>query len=66
MAAAVELGTEFEIELEEADERLKGLGFLGVSQNRGVPFLRLPIIRIVVFGVHIGVPLFRETTKWRL
>ena len=26
-------------------------------------FLGVPIIRILAFGVHIGVPVFRETTK---
>ena len=29
----------------------------------GVPFLMAPIIRTIVFGVCIGVPLFWETTK---
>ena len=30
----------------------------------GVPFYGIPIIRIIVFGVYIGVPLFWETTIW--
>ena len=34
----------------------------GFPKIRGT-FLRVPIIRIIVFGVYIGVPLFWETTK---
>ena len=35
--------------------------YMGVSQIRGT-LLGVPIIRTIVFGVYIGVPLFWETT----
>ena len=34
-----------------------------VSENYRGTFLGVPIIRTVIFGVYIGVPLFWETTK---
>ena len=37
--------------------RVQGLGFT---------FLGIPIIRIIILGVYIGVPLFWETTIWGL
>ena len=36
---------------------------MGVSQNEGVPFGRVPIITTTLFWVYIGAPPFRETTK---
>ena len=52
--------------------RLEDLQFLGrqertmrVSQNYGLGVIRNSIIVKYIIGVYFGVPLFRETTKFK-
>ena len=58
MAAAVELGTEFEIELEEADERFKGLGFFGGFPKSGGTFFGASYSKdCSIWGPYWGPPI---------
>ena len=41
-------------------QRFRAQRYKGVSQNKGYPFFRGPIRRIIVW-VYIGVPIFGET-----